>query len=88
MDNENYALTTGQASPTTPIWAKTKTTPEGNTSAPFDPVKMAKEAGCKFAVRADSIKFVEMKDIIKEAIQHKGFSLVNVHQACPSYKRW
>ena len=88
MYNENYALTTGQASPTTPIWAKTKTTPEGNTSAPFDPVKMAKEAGCTFAVRADSIKFVEMKDIIKEAIQHKGFSLVNVHQACPSYKRW
>jgi len=28
MDNENYALTTGQASPTTPIGAKTKTTPD------------------------------------------------------------
>jgi 2-oxoglutarate ferredoxin oxidoreductase subunit beta len=49
---------------------------------------MAKQAGCRFAKWADSVKFAEMKDIIKEAIQHDGFSLVNVHQACPSYKRW
>ena len=88
MDNENYALTTGQASPTTPIWAKTKTTPEGNTSEPFDPIAIAKSAGCKFAKYADSIKFVELKEIIKEAINHKGFSVVDVHQACPSFKRW
>ncbi|MDP2090802.1 MAG: thiamine pyrophosphate-dependent enzyme [Candidatus Gracilibacteria bacterium] len=88
MDNENYALTTGQASPTTPIGAKTKTTPDGNTSEPFNPIALAQNAGCRFAKTADSIKFVEMKEIIKEAIEHKGFSLVNVRQACPSYKRW
>lgn len=88
MDNENYALTTGQASPRTPIWAKTKTTPEWNTIEPFDPVALAKQAGCWFAKYADSIKFAELKDIIKEAIQHKWFSLINVHQACPSFKRW
>ncbi len=88
MDNENYALTTGQASPTTPIWAKTKTTPEWNISEPFDPIWIAEKAGCRFAKRADSIKFAEMKDIIKEAITHKGFSIVNIHQACPSFKRW
>jgi pyruvate/2-oxoacid:ferredoxin oxidoreductase beta subunit len=29
-----------------------------------------------------------MKEIIKEAIQHKWFSLVNIHQVCPSFKRW
>jgi len=88
MDNENYALTTGQASPTTPIWAVTKTTPEGNTSEPFDPIEIAKSAGCKFAKYADSIKFVELKEMIKEAINHKGFSIIDVHQACPSFKRW
>jgi 2-oxoglutarate ferredoxin oxidoreductase subunit beta len=88
MDNENYALTTGQASPTTPIWAKTKTTPEGNISEPFDPISIAKAAGCNFAKFADSVKFVELKEIIKEAISHKWFSIVNVHQACPSFKRW
>ena len=88
FDNENYALTTGQASPTTPIWAKTKTTPDWNIQKPLDPVSLAKEAWCKFAVYADSIKFQELKDIIKDAINHKWFSLVDVHQACPSFKRW
>ena len=88
FDNENYALTTGQASPTTPLGAKTKTTPDGNTSAPFDPLLLAKAAGCKFVKTADSIKFQELKAIIKEAIQHKGFSIIDIHQACPSFKRW
>lgn len=88
MDNENYALTTGQASPTTPIWAKTKTTPNWNISTPFDPVGLAQKAWCKFAKYADSTKFAEMKETIKEAINHKWFSLVNIHQACPSFKRW
>lgn len=49
FDNENYALTTGQASPTTPLGAKTKTTPQGNTVAPIDALKLATDAGCKFA---------------------------------------
>lgn len=88
FDNENYALTTGQASPTTPIGAKTKTTPDGNTSAPFDPLLIAKSAGCRFVKTADSIKFQELKEIIKEAINHKWFSVVDIHQACPSFKRW
>jgi 2-oxoglutarate ferredoxin oxidoreductase subunit beta len=57
FDNENYALTTGQASPTTPVGAKTKTTPDGNIIAPLDPVALAKQAGCRFAKYADSIKF-------------------------------
>jgi 2-oxoglutarate ferredoxin oxidoreductase subunit beta len=88
MDNENYALTTGQASPTTPIWAKTKTTPEWNTSSPFDPIWIAKQAWCSFAKTTSSDKFIEMKEMIKEAIQHKWFSLVNIDQACPSFRRW
>ncbi len=88
FNNENYALTTGQASPTTPLGAKTKTTPTGNTIAPFDPVELAKQAWCRFAVRADSLKFAELKQTIKDAIQHPWFSLIDVTQACPSFKRW
>ncbi|MCP4522668.1 MAG: 2-oxoacid:ferredoxin oxidoreductase subunit beta, partial [Candidatus Gracilibacteria bacterium] len=88
MDNENYALTTGQASPTTSIGAKTKTTPDGNLSKPFDPIAIAKKAGCSFAKIANSIEFMEMKEIIKKAIKHEGFSVVNISQACPSFKKW
>lgn len=49
FDNENYALTTGQASPTTPVGVVTKTTPDGNTTLPFSPLKLAEDAGCGFA---------------------------------------
>nr|MDD3720358.1 thiamine pyrophosphate-dependent enzyme [Candidatus Gracilibacteria bacterium] len=88
FNNENYALTTGQASPTTPIGAKTKTTPEGNLVAPLDPIELAKKAGARYAKKADSLNFVELKELIKEAITHKGFSLLDIRQACPSFKRW
>jgi 2-oxoglutarate ferredoxin oxidoreductase subunit beta len=88
FNNENYALTTGQASPTTPLWAKTKTTPDWNTSAPFNPLAIAQAAGCQFVKSADSIKFAELKQVIKEAIQFPWFALVDIHQACPSFKRW
>jgi 2-oxoglutarate ferredoxin oxidoreductase subunit beta len=47
-DNENYALTTGQASPTTPLDIKTRSTPEGNHVKPFDPIKLAESAGCRY----------------------------------------
>jgi len=88
FNNENYALTTGQASPTTPIGAKTKTTPEGNTNLPFDPIQLAIDAWCGFAKRADSAKFAELKEIIKEAILHPWFAIIDITQACPSFKRW
>jgi len=87
-NNQNYALTTGQASPTTPIGAKTKTTPEGNPSAPFDPLKLAIEAWAFYAKDADSSQFQALKEILKEAILYQGFSLVDIKQACPSFKRW
>lgn len=70
FNNENYALTTGQASPTTPVGAITKTTPDGNSMAPLDPIALAKQAGCGFAKRGYSKNFVELKEIIKEAIQY------------------
>ncbi|NRH20905.1 hypothetical protein HOO68_02585 [Candidatus Gracilibacteria bacterium] len=88
FNNENYALTTGQASATTPIGAVTKTTPDGNITAPINPVALATEAGCKFSKRAHSKKFAELKEIIKEAIQHQGFSHIDVEQDCPSFRRW
>lgn len=88
FNNENYALTTWQASPTTSIWAKTKTTPLWNMIPPFDPIKLAINSWCNFAKTADTSKFLELKEIIKEAILHNWFSLVDIKQACPSFKKW
>ncbi len=88
FDNENYALTTGQASPTTPLWAKTKTTPDWNTTAPIDALKLATDAGCGFAKMWHSKDFKWLKELIKEAIEYPWFALINVIQDCPSFKRW
>lgn len=88
FNNENYALTTGQASPTTPLGIITKTTPDGNHLSPIDPILLAQNSGCTFAKHAQSRKFNELKEIIKEAILHPGFALIDVDQDCPSFRRW
>ena len=50
-NNQNYGLTTGQASPTTPLHTITKSTPapDGNMINPIDPVALATSAGSKFS---------------------------------------
>ena len=87
-NNENYGLTTGQASPTTPLHVKTRSTPEGNVSLPFDPNGLAKAAGCGYSVRVVDKDLPLLTQAIVDAIQHEGFSHIDVDQACPSWRRW
>jgi len=86
-NNENYGLTTGQASPTTPLWAKTKSTPHWNTIEPFHPIQLVKWAGARFVKTWNSADTKGMIEIFKEAIQHDGFAFVDIDQACPSWRR-
>lgn len=86
-NNENYALTTGQASPTTPCGVKTSSTPEGNTMHPLQPLQLAQAAGARFTKQTSSDKMNEMKDIIKEGINFKGFAHIDIQQVCPSWKK-
>lgn len=71
LDNENYALTTGQASATTPQGIQTRTTPQGNETSPFNPVELARSAGCQFSHEASDSNVMELKEIIKEAIMYE-----------------
>lgn len=87
-DNENYALTTGQASATTPLGVKTKSTPEGNQISPLHPVNLASTAGCGFVKSVIDKDLKTMKETIMQAIQHPGFSHINIQQTCPTRKRW
>ncbi len=87
-NNENYGLTTGQASPTTPLGIKTNTTPEGNTTRPFDPLKLTQWAGASFTKSALSWDVKWMVELFKEWINHPGFAFVNVDQACPTWRKW
>ncbi|HEY6445774.1 MAG TPA: 2-oxoacid:ferredoxin oxidoreductase subunit beta [Acidobacteriaceae bacterium] len=87
MDNQIYGLTTGQTSPTSRLGMKTKSSPFGNIEGPIYPVTMALTAGATFVARGFSGEQKHLTDLIKQAIQHKGFSFLDVFSPCVTYNK-
>jgi 2-oxoglutarate ferredoxin oxidoreductase subunit beta len=87
MDNQIYGLTTGQVSPTSVKGMKTKSTPHGSVENPINPIPMAIVGGATYVARAFSGKQKHMVEILKGAIQHKGFALVDVFSPCVTYNK-
>ena len=85
FNNDIYGMTGGQYSPTTPHGDRATTAPYGNVDRPFDIANLASGAGASFSARGDVYHARETIDIIKQAILHKGFSLVDVYSICPTY---
>jgi len=87
MDNQIYGLTTGQTSPTSETGHKTKSTPEGNIERPVNPISIALAAGATYVARGFSGDPNSLAELIKGAIQHKGFALVDVFSPCVTYNK-
>ena len=87
MDNQIYGLTTGQTSPTSRLGMKTKSTPYGNIESPINPITMALAAGATFVARGFSGEQKHLTELIKQAIQHKGFSFLDVFSPCVTYNK-
>jgi 2-oxoglutarate ferredoxin oxidoreductase subunit beta len=85
MDNETYGLTTGQTSPTAIMGHKTKSTPFGAIEMPVSPLALAISAGATYVARGFSGDTVHLAELIKGAIQHKGFALVDVFSPCVTF---
>ena len=85
FNNDIYGMTGGQYSPTTPNGDRATTAPYGNVDRPFDIANLATGAGASFSARGDVYHARETIDIIKQAIRHRGFSLVDVYSICPTY---
>ena len=84
-DNELYALTKNQTSPTTRKDHPTMTQPGGSYLEPLNAVALALGAGASFvASTADWIPD-HMGNTIKAAFAHKGFSFVHISQRCPHF---
>lgn len=83
-DNQVYALTKGQASPTSDQGFRTKTTPRG-AIIPFNPLSVALAAEATFVARAFAGDIDHLSQMIMQGIQHKGFALIDVLQPCVSY---
>lgn len=84
-NNYNYGMTGGQYSATTPLESKTTTSPKGTPEPGFDVCLLAEAAGANFVARTTAYHAGALKNLIKEAITHKGFSLVEVISPCPTY---
>jgi 2-oxoglutarate ferredoxin oxidoreductase subunit beta len=86
-NNQVYGLTKGQASPTTMIGMKTPTQPEGVFEEPFNPLALAIASNAAFVARACSGHVDKTREVLRRAIQHRGFSLVDIFQPCVSFNK-
>ncbi len=86
-NNQIYGLTTGQASPTTQLGMKTKTTPGGVVEMPFNPLASAIIGGATFVGRSFAGDIIHLKTMMKEAISHRGFALLDVMQPCVTFNK-
>jgi 2-oxoglutarate ferredoxin oxidoreductase subunit beta len=86
-DNQVYALTTGQASPTAKQGFKTKSTPQGVVDEPINPLTLAIVSGATFVARGFAGDAPGLTQLLVSAIQHKGFSVVDVLQPCVTFDR-
>lgn len=84
-NNQIYGLTKGQASPTSDMGFKTKSTPKGVILNPFNPIAVALATGAGFIARGFAGDIPHLVYIIKEAIKHKGFTLTDILQPCVSF---
>lgn len=84
-NNRVYGLTTGQYTPTSPLGFKGRSTPRGTKELPMNPLELMLASGATFLGRGTSHGLELLKKIFREAILHKGFSLIDVLQVCVTY---
>ena len=80
-NNQVFALTVGQPTPTTEMGFKDKTNPLGVKNPPLNPIKLMLASGATFVARV----FADVKQIewvMKEAMKHKGFAFIEILQPC------
>jgi 2-oxoglutarate ferredoxin oxidoreductase subunit beta len=84
-NNRLFALTTGQFTAVSPKGLKGKSTPEGSIEEPINPLELMLASNSSFIARGYSSKIEHLKNLILEAVEHKGFSFIEVMQPCVSF---
>ena len=85
MNNQIYGLTTGQVSPTSQLGMKTKSTPFGNVERPVNPLTSAIMNGATFVARGYSGDIKQLTDLMKQAVMHRGFALIDIMSPCVTF---
>ncbi|MEA2070359.1 MAG: thiamine pyrophosphate-dependent enzyme [Asgard group archaeon] len=86
-NNMIYGLTKGQASPTSEKGLTTGVQVDGVLLKPFNPLAIAIGLDASFVARTFAGDQKHMQTILKQAIQHKGYALVDIFQPCVSFNK-
>lgn len=86
-NNQIYALTKGQASPTSMEGMITKNQPFGALSEQLNPMSLAIALDCSFVARGFAGDPAQLKNLIKEAVNHNGFALLDILQPCVTFNK-
>src|SRR3989339_1360443 len=86
-NNMVYGLTKGQASPTSQAGFHTPVQVSGVFEEPFNPVAVAVSLNASFVARAFAGDMDQTKEILKKAVAHKGYALVDILQPCVSFNK-
>jgi 2-oxoglutarate/2-oxoacid ferredoxin oxidoreductase subunit beta len=97
MNNNTYGLTKGQVSPTSMVplasvgskidSKRWKTTPYGMMEDSINPIAQAIAWDVSFVARGFSYKPNQLADLLVQAIQHKGFALIDAFSPCPTFNQ-
>lgn len=87
QNNQVYGLTKGQYSPTSERGFVTKTSPEGAIEVAVNPIALALATGATFISRGFAGELPHLAQLIAQAIEHRGYALVDVLQPCVTFNR-
>jgi 2-oxoglutarate/2-oxoacid ferredoxin oxidoreductase subunit beta len=82
--NEIYGMTGGQYAPTTSRGSMTTTSPFGMIENTFDICTLVEGAGATYVARSDAYHVKHLQKVLKNAISHEGFSVVEAITSCPT----
>jgi 2-oxoglutarate ferredoxin oxidoreductase subunit beta len=80
--NRNFALTVKQYTASSPKGFISNSSPSGNPETPLNALELVNSAGATFIARSFTGKINHLKEVLEEAVNHKGFSFVEVLQPC------
>ena len=84
FNNQTYGMTGGQISPTMDPGDRGSTAPYGTPEPPFDLCRLAEAAGASFVARGTAANIRPLERMIKQGIQHHGFSFIEAVVPCPT----
>jgi len=84
-NNRVYGLTTGQYTPTSPLGFRGRSTPDGTTELPINPLVLMLASGATFVARGYTRKMEQLRSLVKQGLLHRGFSFIDVLQICATY---